>query len=148
LSFPTLDSVSVYDPPAKQPEEPKNAEPGQVKLAAALALDRIEGKKGRADRVLLAVLRDLKGAEIRREFLESLGAPAMSALTPTLVKAFEEYKEDRRWIVDALAEMGPGAKEALPLLKRVSREGKPELREAAAKAVESITAGSKKRDRR
>jgi HEAT repeat protein len=52
------------------------------------------------------------------------------------------YYKDARWVVaDALGDIGPAAKSALPRLREVAAEDEaPEVREAAAKAIKKIEA--------
>jgi HEAT repeat protein len=129
----------------QKPTDPKTEEPAQIKLAAALALDRLEGRKDGAGKMLFRLLRDLKDTEDRQEFLSNLESPVMAPLTPDLIKAFEVFEDDRVPIARTLGKMGPAAAEALPLLKRASHDENSKLREAAAEAIKAIESKPEKR---
>lgn len=66
---------------------------------------------------------------------------------PILLRAFMEYQTSdrcRQLLAEALGKMGPAAQEALPALREASKAQNPEVRKAAASAIEKITRQEKK----
>jgi HEAT repeat protein len=74
-------------------------------------------------------------------------APETKEAIPMLVrllKRFDQDVEHRILIVQALGRVGPGARDALPALRELTKSGSPQLRRAAAAVIEMIEGKTEK----
>jgi HEAT repeat protein len=125
-----------------------------VRMNAALALSRLKDKARPAIPELVQALKDMSNntnlghfnITIQQVAALALGrtssgdAAGIAALTDALGKGYSEYV---RWsAVEALGEIGPEARAAVPQIQDLLKHPRPEMREAAAEALRRIEAGS------
>jgi HEAT repeat protein len=138
-----------------------------TRVAAASALDQLQGRTKVSGKALIALIRGatwevqgnitpvsappadpLEQAAVETAKKKML-ARALKLLhpkqrVPALLQAYHELPAERCRIATALGELGPSAKEALPVLTQAQQDPNAELRQAAAAAIQKINAKEKK----
>ncbi len=96
---------------------------------------------GRSAELWVQLLRD-NNVKRREEAVHALGRLGAESVAP-LVRLFAHGKTvDRHWVLEALAEIGPAARPALPLVRKSVHDPHSVIRRAARRALARIDPAS------